>query len=89
MAGTLVSFRLNDDDERWLKDKALPDESLNLTAQRLLREMRNSDAEFAPVNGKADTAQIEAVVDTRTEFIMVQVNNKLKEFEDKLGKLLA
>lgn len=91
MAGKLISFRLSEADVEALHAQGLPEESLNLTAQRVLREALG----VSPVDKTVDRtvnridldSRIGAIVESKTANIVTGLNQKLKELEEKLEKL--
>lgn len=89
MASELISFRLSNSELDWLREQCQPGESLNLAAKRLLLSLSQPvDSVDTPVNRTVDS------VDTpvnREELKELQFNldERLAEIEERLGKLKA
>lgn len=88
MASQLISFRLSDVEIEALQAHSELDESLNLTAQRLLRNALGlSTSVDNSVNSLSLDERIESIVEEKMAHIVSGLNGKLSEFEDQLGKL--
>lgn len=91
MAGKLISFRLSEADVEALQAQGLPEESLNLTAQRVLREALGVSTVDKTVDRAVNSidldSRIGAIVESKTAFLVTGLNQKLKELEEKLEKL--
>jgi len=87
MASQLISFRLSDAEVEALRSQALPDESDNLVAQRLLRNVLNLSTDSLTSVDRGNLQQlVESIVDDRMSFVVNGVNAKLVEVEEKLEK---
>ena len=88
MASKLYSFRLPDEISEALLSKALPGESPNLTAQRVLTEALGFKPESStPVDRRSLEDLIESIVDERISYVVNSVNTKLTVYEEKLEAL--
>lgn len=88
MASQLISFRLSDAEIEALHAQSDPDESLNLTAQRILRiALGLSTSVDNTVNSLSLDERIESIVEEKMAHIVNGLNGKLQEFEVTLGKL--
>ncbi len=88
MASQLISFRLSDREIEALQAHSEFDESLNLTAQRLLRTALGL---YTDVDNNVNSPSLEERIESIIEYRMIEIvnglNGKLSEFEDQLGKL--
>jgi hypothetical protein len=70
MASELLSFRLSGNELEWLKSQQLEDETLNLTAKRLLLGLMNGTVD-TPVDTSVytpvDTQQVEAIIEEKIQ----------------------
>lgn len=88
MASQLISFRLSDAEIEALQAQSESDESLNLTAQRILRvALGLSTFVDNSVNSLSLDERIESIVEEKMAHIVNGLNGKLQEFEVTLGKL--
>ena len=89
MASELISFRLSNSELDWLKDNCEDGESLNLAAKRLLLSRRVVISKVdSPVNSSVDSVDTPNI---REELEQLQFNldERLAEIEERLGKLKA
>ncbi len=87
MASQLISFRLTEPEIEALQDYLEGDESLNLTAQRLLRNALGLSTDVDSVNSMSLDDRIESIIEEKMTHVVNGLNAKLLDFEDQLGKL--
>lgn len=87
MASQLISFRLTEPEIEALQDYSDGDESLNLTAQRLLRNALGLSTDVDSVNSMSLDDRIESIIEKKMTHVVNALNTKLLDFEDQLGKL--
>jgi hypothetical protein len=87
MSSQVISYRLNIDEVSVLREKALPGESDNQTAQRLMREMLGLSTPSTVLSTMSTTG-----LDERVESVEANQNeilNRLQEIESLLNDLSA
>lgn len=88
MASQLISFRLSEAEIEALQAQSLEGESVNLTAQRLLRNALGlSTSVDSHVDRLSLDEQIESILDSKVTPIISDLNLRLFEFEEQLKKL--
>lgn len=99
MASKLVSFRLSDEAIEALTAYALPDESINLTAQRVLLDalgLSTADNSVDKQVSSVVNSFVDRVVNSemfsdrvqeKLDFVVSSLNGKIQEYEQKLEAL--
>lgn len=84
MSSQVISYRLSTDEVLALRQKALPEESDNQTAQRLIREALGvSYASTKASTGSLDD-RIESIVEDKLSSFTINVNDLLSRLQERL-----
>lgn len=87
MSSQVISYRLSTDEVLALREKALPGESNNQTAQRLMREALGvSTLSTAPSTTSLDD-RIESIVGDKLSSFMGNVNDLLSRLQERLQQV--
>lgn len=88
MSSEVFSFRLNSAEALALRQKALPGESGNQTAQRILREVLGVSTELSTPMLTLDE-RIESIVEDRFSSLIANQNDLLNRLQERLQQLEA
>lgn len=94
MASPIISYRLTDEEVAVIKAQALPGESLNQTAQRLMRQQVAQLAPSLPIKqstirqpvDSVDRLWVESLVATVRQEMGEAIGSLRQEVEERLGE---
>jgi polyhydroxyalkanoate synthesis regulator phasin len=89
MSSQVISYRLSTDEVLALRQKALPGESDNQTAQRLMREILGLSTEVSTQTTLTLDERIESIVEDRLSSFAANQNNLLSRLQERLQELEA
>ena len=89
MAGQVISFRFGDQELEALKAQQQPGESLNQTAQRLLKQSLGVSTTSTLTSTAVLSTMSTEVVDSRIAEQLAPILEKLKQLEAGLGEFAA
>jgi hypothetical protein len=87
MSSQVISYRLNTEEVLALRRKALPGESDNQTAQRLMRESLGMSTKLSTKSTVSLDERIESVVEDRFSSFVVNQNELLSRLQERLQQL--
>jgi len=89
MSSQVISYRLSTDEVLALRQKALPGESDNQTAQRLMREVLELSTEVSTPSTLTLDERIESIVEDRLSSFAANQNDLLSRLQERLQELEA
>ncbi len=89
MSSQVISYRLSTDEVLALRQKALPGESDNQTAQRLMREVLGLSTEVSTQSTLTLDERIESIVEDRLSSFAANQNDLLSRLQERLQELEA
>lgn len=89
MSSQVISYRLNTEEVLTLRQKALPGESDNQTAQRLMREVLGVSTQVSTQSTLTLDERIESVVEDRLSSFAAHQNELLSCLQERLQQLEA
>jgi hypothetical protein len=89
MSSQVISYRLNTEEVLALRQKALPGESDNQTAQRLMREVLGVSTVLSTQSTLTLDERIESVVEDRLSSFAANQNELLSRLQERLQQLEA
>jgi hypothetical protein len=89
MSSQVISYRLSTDEVLALRQKALPGESDNQTAQRLMREALGVSTEASTLSTHTLDERIESIVEDRLLSFAANQNDLLSRLQERLQELEA
>ena len=87
MSSQVISYRLSTNEVLALREKALPGESDNQTAQRLMRQMLDVSTELSTPSTVPLSERIESIVEDRFSFFAANQNDLLSRLQERLEQL--
>jgi hypothetical protein len=87
MSSQVISYRLSTTEVLALRERALPGESDNQTAQRLMRQMLDVSTELSTPSTVSLDERIESIVEDRFSFFAANQNDLLSRFQERLEQL--
>jgi hypothetical protein len=87
MSSQVISYRLSTNEVLALREKALPGESDNQTAQRLMRQMLDVSTELSTPSTIPLSERIESIVEDRFSFFAANQNDLLSRLQERLEQL--
>jgi len=87
MSSQVISYRLSTNEVLALREKALPGESDNQTAQRLMRQMLDVSTELSTASTIPLSERIESIVEDRFSFFVANQNDLLNRLQERLEQL--
>lgn len=89
MSSQVISYRLSTDEVLALRQKALPGESDNQAAQRLMREVLGVSTEVSTQSILTLDERIESIVEDRLSSFAANQNDLLRRLQERLEELEA
>ena len=87
MSSQVISYRLSTTEVLALRERALPGESDNQTAQRLMRQMLDVSTELSTPSTVPLSERIESIVEDRFSFFAANQNDLLNRLQERLEQL--
>lgn len=87
MSSQVISYRLNVEEVLALREKALPGESDNQTAQRLMREALGLSTDLSTKSTLTFDERVESIVEDKLSTFIANQNNLFSRLQERLQRL--